>query len=147
MLDARRLCNHPGSDKYVLDASALIAYLQQEPGWQRVESRIADQRCHLLTVNLAEVLTRLADWHVPVVDMLHRIEGLELIMAPFDTELAASTAELRHPTRNFGLSLGDRACLALARRLGAVAVTADRPWTQLDPALGIKVECIRPDSN
>lgn len=133
--------------EYVLDASALIAYLQQEPGWRHVESRIAQQRCHLLAVNLAEVLTRLADWNVPVQDMKQRLDGLELIMAPFDEDLAVATARLRPATRALGLSLGDRACLALAQKLNAIAITADRPWLNLDPALGIRVECLRPDAN
>ncbi len=131
--------------EYVLDASALIAYLHQEPGWPRVESRIAEHRCHLLTINLAEVLTRLSDWAVPVQEMKHRLDGLELNIVPFDEDLAVATAGLRPATRALGLSLGDRACLALARQLEAIALTADRPWLNLDPALGVRIECIRPD--
>lgn len=132
---------------HVLDASAVIAYLQQEPGWPRVESLIHEQRCLLLTVNLAEVLSRLSDWNVPVHELKRHIDGLDLIMVPLDAELAERTAELRQPTRALGLSLGDRACLALAKKLDAIAVTADRPWLKLDPALDIRVECIRADSN
>jgi ribonuclease VapC len=132
---------------YVLDASAVIAYLQQEPGWSRVESLIQEQRCHLLTVNLAEILSRLSDWNVPVHELKQHIDGLEMILTAFDAELAVAAAELRRPTRPLGLSLGDRACLALARKLDATAVTADRPWLNLDAALDIRVECLRPDTN
>jgi ribonuclease VapC len=129
---------------YVLDASAVLAYLHREAGWERVELCLLDQSCSLLTVNLTEVLTRLADWNVPLDEAQVRIEGMEMNLAAFDRPLARLAADLRPPTRHLGLSLGDRACLALARATGAVALTADRPWTQLDPALGIAVECIRP---
>lgn len=132
---------------YVLDASAVIAYLQQEPGWPRVETLIHEHRCLLLAVNLAEVLSRLSDWNVPVHELKQHLDGLELITVPLDAELAELTADLRQSTRPLGLSLGDRACLALAKKLGAIAVTADRPWLKLDPTLGIRVECIRPNTN
>jgi len=68
------------------------------------------------------------------------VAGAELV--PFDRQLARVTAELRQPTRNLGLSLGDRVCLALARVMGGRALTADRSWAALD--LGIPTECIRP---
>ena len=54
------------------------------------------------------------------------VAGAELV--PFDRQLARVTAELRQPTRNLGLSLGDRVCLALARVMGGRVLTADRCW-------------------
>lgn len=128
---------------FVLDASAILAYLQQEPGAGRVESLLLDQRCLLLTVNLTEVLTRLADWNVPLAEAEQHLVGMDLVIVPFDLSLARLAAELRPATRALGLSLGDRACLALARSSAATAVTADRAWLQIDPALGITVESIR----
>lgn len=125
----------------VLDASALLAYLQAEPGAQRVEDLLLSQRCCLSTVNLTEVLTRLADWQVPLGEAEARIAALGLDFVPFDRGLARLAADLRGSTRAKGLSLGDRACLALAQQMGAVALTADRCWRELD--LGIAVECIR----
>lgn len=126
----------------VLDASAILAFLQQEPGAARVESALIEDRCRLLTVNLAEVLSRLSDWQVPVAEAEARIAAMDVELVPFDRELARLTADLRQHTRHLGLSLGDRACLALARATGARAVTADRSWATLD--LRIPTECIRP---
>lgn len=62
-------------------------------------------------------------------------------MAPFDTDLALRAALLRNSTRPYGLSLGDRACLALARREGLPVLTADRSWAKLD--VGVEVVLIR----
>lgn len=129
--------------EYVLDASAVLAYLNRESGWERVEALMLGAPCHLLSVNLAEVLTRLADWQVPVEQALPLLRGMEIGLTVFDEALALGAAQLRAPTRALGLSLGDRACLALAKQLDAVAVTADRPWRHLDPAQGIRIECIR----
>lgn len=131
--------------EYVLDASAVLAYLNRESGWERVEARLLGAPCHLLSVNLAEVLTRLADWSVPVEQASSLLRGMEVGFTAFDEALALGAAQLRAPTRSLGLSLGDRACLALARKLDAIAVTADRAWLNLDPAQGIRIECIRPD--
>jgi ribonuclease VapC len=133
--------------EYVLDASAVLAYLQKETGWERVETLLLEHRCYLLTVNLTEVLTRLADWKVPVAEIQSRISGLEMVMVPFDIEHARYAAELRESTRSLGLSLGDRACLALAKLKALPAVTADRPWMLLDAKLEISVECIRPEKH
>ena len=126
----------------VLDASAILAFLQQEPGAARVESALLEERCHLLTINLAEVLSRLSDWQVPVAEAEARITATDVELVPFDRELARLTADLRQHTRHLGLSLGDRACLALTRATSARALTADRSWVTLD--LGVAIECIRP---
>lgn len=68
------------------------------------------------------------------------------MVVPFDREDAEAAARLRPATRNLGLGLGDRACLALAGRLGLPAVTGDRAWQRLDPGLGIRVEQVREDA-
>jgi PIN domain nuclease of toxin-antitoxin system len=69
------------------------------------------------------------------------LQDLDLDLHPFDEPLAFETGALRAATRDRGLSLGDRACLALAQRLGASVLTADRAWQGLD--LGIPVEVLR----
>ena len=69
------------------------------------------------------------------------LSGFELEIVAFDAGLALSAGVLRAATRHLGLSLGDRACLALAQKLSATARTADRAWMGLD--LGIAVECVR----
>jgi PIN domain nuclease of toxin-antitoxin system len=70
---------------------------------------------------------------------------LELPCHPFVDVLADATAALRPATRKAGLSLGDRACLALAQQLNATILTTDRPWLALAADLGLEILCIRPD--
>ncbi|MDM7321911.1 MAG: type II toxin-antitoxin system VapC family toxin [Gammaproteobacteria bacterium] len=129
--------------EFALDASAVLAYLNRETGWQRVESLLLDERCLLLSVNLTEVLSRLADWGVPLAEAEARLAGMGLNPISFDYPLASLAAQLRPPTRHLGLSLADRACLALAKARGIPAVTSDQHWQDIAPALGIAVECIR----
>lgn len=128
---------------FVLDGSVMLAYLHAEPGRQRVESLLLEEHCLLLSVNLAEVMSRLADWGVPLAEADERLAGLELERVPFDHSLARQAAQLRPPTRHLGLSLADRACLALAEARCIPAVTADRPWVEVGQAQGIQIVCIR----
>lgn len=119
----------------MLDASALLAYLFQEPGGEQVGEMIAGS-C-ISTVNLAEVLSRFArDGHDP--NLVGReIEGLALDIVPFSALHAQLAAALLPLCRPLGLSLGDRACLALAIDRGTGAWTADRTWLELDAAVEI----------
>ena len=112
----------------VLDASAVLAFLQQEPGAAHVESAWIEDRCRLLTVNLAEVLSRLADWQVPVAEAEARIAAGDVELVPFDRQLGRLTVDLRQPTQHLGLTIADRACLARARVMGGRVLTADRCW-------------------
>jgi PIN domain nuclease of toxin-antitoxin system len=125
----------------VLDTSALLASLQNEPGKARVDEVLLNETCYLGTVNLAEFATRCLGGGMSRVDFDAMLASFEFVVVPYDADLALATGALRAPTHHLGLSLGDRACLALAQRLNATALTSDRPWTQLD--LGIAVECIR----
>ncbi len=127
----------------VLDSSALLAYLHEEPGADRVEMAL-DEVPVIGTANLAEVLTRLAEsGEVDAHERLVRqgLLGQSLLVEPLTQQDAVTIAELRAGTRAAGLSLGDRACLALARRLGLPALTADRSWAGLD--VGVDVTLIR----
>jgi ribonuclease VapC len=130
----------------VLDASALLALLKGEPGAERVAEAL-EQGAYLSAVNLAEVLSKLADWGEDPAEAQARMAQVGLLGAavevlPFTGEDALEVARLRALTRAYGLSFGDRACLALARRLGLPALTAERAWDELD--LGIPVEVLRP---
>ena len=93
------------------------------------------------SVNLAEVATILADHNLSETAIRSTLEELPVVVAPFDAELAFACAMLRPTTRHLGLSLGDRACLALAKRVGAPALTADRMWVGLD--VGVEIRLIR----
>ena len=129
------------SRPWVLDASAVIALLRDEQGADRVEEAMSVGAV-IGTPNLSEVCSALGDHGVSAEDVAQTIEALELVIEPFlraDAELAGSW---RAATRHLGLGLGDRACLALAWRLGATALTADHVWAQVD--LGVCVELLRP---
>ena len=131
MTDASTAC--------VLDASAMLALLHSEPGAEAVEDVL--DRAAISTVNWSEVCQR---WHahdVDVVDLRADIEALGVQIVPFTAEDAEQAAALWSATRRLGLSLGDRACLGLARRLELPAVTADRAW--LDADIGIEIRPIR----
>lgn len=123
----------------VLDASALIALLWEEQGSRQVEPLLG--RAVISAVNLAEVLQRFALHQLPVAGKRERIESLGVRIEPFVAEDAEVAAILRTATRSAGLSLADRACLALARRLAASAHTADRAWHALD--VDVEVVLIR----
>jgi PIN domain nuclease of toxin-antitoxin system len=128
----------------VLDASALLALLLEETGHERVAAAFAGAR--LSTVNLAEVLTRITRDGMPAATVLEALRQSPLVLVDFDPEQALRAAELLPHTRHLGLSLGDRACLALAQSLSAGVMTADRTWLQLDPAATrVEIESIRPD--
>jgi ribonuclease VapC len=124
---------------YVVDASALLALLHSEPGAEVVEEAV--EQAAISTVNWSEVCQRWLAHGVDVSDLRADIEALGLEIVPFTVGDAEQAAELWKATRHLGLSLGDRACLGLARRLGRPALTADRAW--LDTDLGIEVRAIR----
>ena len=126
-------------NEIVLDASALLAVLRAEPGAERVEPRLEGAR--IGAVNLSEVVAKLIEDGVPEAEIRRAIGRLELDVHAFDAEHAYLAGFLRKSTRALGLSLGDRACLALAHSLDALALTADRSWSGLD--LGIAIEVIR----
>ena len=125
--------------RHVLDASALLALMQGEPGAQRVAAVMADAL--ICTVNLAEVGVKVIGVGGVRGEVKQLLSRLGLGIVAFDEDLAWATADLRARTRSAGLSLGDRACLALAMREGATALTADRAWARLD--LDCEVELIR----
>ena len=130
----------------VLDSAAVLAMIQHEPGGERVEALLdsiqasAQVTAGLSWVNWCEVLTR-AQRDYPAMtgeDLTASLAGLELV--PFDGSLAELAASYALVSR--ALSLGDRACLALAKSRGATAWTADRIWLQF--SLDVPVLLIRP---
>ena len=120
----------------VLDASALLAYLHDEPGAETVADEIA-LGAVISTVNLAEVLARASDHQDDPArlagEMTERgLLGGAISVESFTDEDAIEVARLRPRTRAQGLSLGDRACIALASRLGLPALTADAAWSRIE---------------
>jgi PIN domain nuclease of toxin-antitoxin system len=123
----------------VLDASALLALLLDEPGADMVADHL-DGAC-ISTVNLAEAGAKMVERGAGL-DLVEReVHAAAITVVPFDVEQALEAARLRPATKAFGLSLGDRACLALAKRMDGVALTSDAAWAE--PDLGIEIRLIR----
>jgi len=125
--------------KVVLDASALMALLRNEPGSDKVQSRLAD--AVISTVNLSEVLAKAAEASTEFDAVKAALWGLPLSVIPFDERQAEIAASLRPVTRSLGLSLGDRCCLALGIAEALPVMTTDRDWSKLQ--LGVKIHVIR----
>ena len=123
--------------KYVLDASALLALLNAEKGADLVQGFLPQSI--ISAVNLAEVVTRLSAVGMLEDQIRDALAYLGLEIIPFDEDQAFQSGLLYISTQPFGLSLGDRACLALAQTTGATAVTSDRAWKDLDIKVDIKL--------
>ena len=123
----------------ILDASAVLAFVNQELGKERVESVLG--KAYISTINVAEVITHLANQGVTETEVEEVLEDLDLAIIPFDKRQSIVTGLLRPATKNFGLSLGDRACLSLAMIKQLPVLTADRIWLELN--LQIDIQTIR----
>ena len=125
----------------VLDASALLVALNAERGADAV-ARVLPGAA-ISAVNLSEVVAKLVERGMPPREIRSALDALGLDIHPFDRELAYLAGQLRGRTRSRGLSLGDRACLALGLRLALPVLTADRGWTELGLDLRVQVVCGR----
>ncbi len=123
----------------VIDASALLAMLNAEPGAEVVAEAIL--RAAISAVNISEVVSKLSEAGMPESAIRHALQPLGMEVVPFDEDQAYQAGLLRVPTKDAGLSLGDRGCLGLAGKLGLPALTADRTWLKL--SLGVTVKIIR----
>ncbi len=117
--------------KVVLDASAVLAYLQDESGCEKVDVVLSEGRAIMSAVNYAEVVGKLFEAGLPEASINVVMGNLELQVAALDDKQAWKTGALRISTREFGLSLGDRACLALAHIKKLPIITADKQWDRL----------------
>ncbi|HLY59908.1 MAG TPA: type II toxin-antitoxin system VapC family toxin [Terriglobia bacterium] len=127
-------------NKIVLDASALLAVLNQEPGWESLSPEIL-LRAILSTVNLAEVHTKLVRRGVPAEEAWEDATSLIAESVPFTQEHARIAGGLVAQTQSLGLSLGDRACLALALDTKSPVYTTDRSWKNLK--VGVRIHVLR----
>ncbi|WP_295538010.1 type II toxin-antitoxin system VapC family toxin [uncultured Pseudacidovorax sp.] len=131
----------------VLDASAVLAFLQEEPGHLEVEAALHDHPCLVTAANQCEIVAKLLDRDMPP-------ETIDAVVADLGYQVVDVTAEDGHRaghwrslTRAHGLSLGDRLCLAVAARLQAPVLTADRPWLALADTLNVHIRCLRPGAH
>ncbi len=144
----------------VLDASALLAFWLSEPGGATVRQAIDDEGALIASVNLAEVLAKVDDLHpgfasrFPAVPDRASSEATStprgrtvqpgtLVVEPFTLGDAVVSGTLRATSKPYGLSLGDRACLALGKRLDMPVLTADRAWQDVADDLDVRVRVIR----
>jgi ribonuclease VapC len=125
----------------VLDASALLALLRGEAGAKKVEGALAGAR--MSVVNMAEVASHYSKLGMPDDVVAAMLRPLPVTLVDADAELAWEAGRLRGLTIEAGLSLGDRFCLALAKRDKLPAWTADRKWREIADAVGVKVVGIR----
>lgn len=124
---------------YVLDASAVLAALFGERGCEQVIPHL--HQATISAVNYSEVLAKTMHLTGSLVDAKRHVDRYQFEVVPFDAELAAVAASLQKQTRALGLSLADRACLALGLSRSWPVLTADRAWLALE--LGTTVVCIR----
>lgn len=129
----------------VLDASAVLAFLQAKPGHDTVRLALQNERCVVTAVNQAEIIAKATDKGVEPVALKDILAELAYTVVDVTADDGANAGWLRNHTRSLGLSLGDRICLASAQRLKAKVLTADRLWLGIAGALGLEMYCIRPD--
>ena len=124
----------------VLDASALLAVLNREPGADKLTPQLLNMATSS-TVNLAEVQSKLVNRGLSPQEAWEATISPIREATPFSSEHAMTAGSLIAETRALGLSLGDRACLALGLALGAPIYTADKSWKSLK--LGLRIHVIR----
>ena len=123
----------------VLDASALLAFLQKEPGAKCVGAVL--DRSIMSAVNLAEVVSKAIDNGGTLEEVSSSLSPLLIRVVPFEMEDAYISGSLRTATSPKGLSLGDRCCLALGLKTGLPVLTTEQKWLEID--VGVRVEKIR----
>ena len=131
------------ADAIVLDSSAIMAGLNGEPGSQAVMRAIDDDTFEILvsSVNLCEVITKLSLGGVPNAEIDAALVPFVPFCVEFDLSQARQAGMLSRQTKSLGLSLGDRACVALAISRGATAWTTDAVWKKLN--VGVKIRLLR----
>jgi ribonuclease VapC len=122
----------------VVDSSVVMAVLYGEPGIDTAITRLS--QAAISSVNFAEVVSKLCEDGVSAAEAQAHILEFDLEVVPFDLDQATIAGALRPITRAQGLSLGDRACLALARQRNVTVLTADRAWSRLS---GFDITLIR----
>jgi PIN domain nuclease of toxin-antitoxin system len=125
--------------RYVLDASALLALFHSEPGWDAVQAVLGESA--VSAVNLTETIAKLTRKGGEPSLVERYLRGLPMPILPWDEELAWESRDMAPLAWTRGISLADRACLATARHLDAVAMTSDTEWTKLD--LDVRVVLFR----
>lgn len=127
----------------VLDSSAVLAALLDEPGRDSVAAVL--DGALISSVNLSEVVAKLVERGATDDEAARTVAALPFEIRGFDTEAGLIAGILRRDTRRLGLSLGDRACLALAIQAGGTVLTTDRAWVRIETAIlgDIEIQVVR----
>lgn len=123
------------NSRIVLDASALLCLLNDEAGADRVATILT--RSVIGATNLAEVVSKLRERGLTLAEVQEVLGGLHLDVRPLSAAQAMTIGDLRPATRTLGLSLGDRACLALAIELGVELYTTDAALARAEVAIAV----------
>ncbi|WP_414551284.1 PIN domain-containing protein [Anabaena sp. CCY 0017] len=121
----------------VVDASAVLALLNQETGSEEISQFIGNAA--ISAVNLSEIIAKLSEAGIPAEDIRQILGNLNLEVIPFNEEHALKAGMMRPATKSIGLSFGDRACLALGIFLNQPVLTTDRLWGSLSVGIEIRV--------
>jgi ribonuclease VapC len=124
-------------ERYCLDASALLCVLLEEPGADYITERLT--AALVSATSYAEVIAKLVDRGAPAEDVVTIMADLDIEIVPVDRKQAELSGWIHAATREAGLSIGDRACLALALTRRAVAVTMDPRWRHIDCDIEIEI--------
>lgn len=127
--------------KIVLDASVLLAYLFEEVGYERIETVLESSSGIVSSVNYAEVVGKLVDKQMPRAAIQMAMDNLELECYPLSETQAFLAGELRQVSKKFGLSLGDRVCIALGIDQTLPVMTADQAWVKV--AVDCEIQLLR----
>ena len=127
---------------FVLDASALLALIQVEAGAERVTLALEQGGCRVSAMNLCEVVAKLITVGVPAERAEAIVLGIPAEIVPCDAGIALKAGRLAAMGKTFGLSLGDRVCLATAQSLGGLVLTADQAWRKV-AVEGVAIEFVR----
>lgn len=125
--------------KVILDTSAVLAFLFQEPGAEQVSPVLETASGIISSVNYAELVSKLIDHEMSPAIIRETLFGLELEVVDHDQAQAFITGELRAVCKQYGLSLGDLACLALSMTKQLPVLTADRVWLNIPVQAEVRV--------
>lgn len=125
--------------KVILDTSAVLAYLFEEAGADKVAPVLEAGEGVMSSVNYAELVSKLIDQGMPPAAVRETVSNLELELVAYDEAQAFLTGELRQAGKVLGLSLGDRACLALGVLQQRPILTADRVWLTIPLATEVRL--------
>jgi ribonuclease VapC len=114
---------------FVLDSSALLAYIKSERGADLVEAALPN--AYISVINYAETLAKLVEWGSSIEQACEALSEMEFTIVPCTESQAVTTAAMLQIAKQFGLSIGDRFCLALTLEMNCPVLTADKIWQNI----------------